>query len=265
MARYVRIVSLVPSLTQTLFDLGLTTEEIVGRTPWCIHPADMASKVKIVGGTKTPNMNKIRSLKPDLIVMDKEENPIEIYRTFLDEGFTIFVSEVESPIDVPRMLRKLGDACNKSENGEKLAVLCEDSINNLAPKNASIKTIPLIWNKPLMAVSPRKYSGAILTLAGFDIIETHPSSNGYPEISVQDFIKHDIELILLTSEPHNFTIEEGEEISDMIESAGGKRPNISLINGEDLTWFGSKTASALASLDEFSGKIIDAVQHQYHQ
>ena len=78
-----RIVSLVPSLTLTLFDLGLTSNEIVGRTPWCIHPAEKVSEVMVVGGTKTPNLNKIRKLKPDLIVMDKEENPLDVYELSL--------------------------------------------------------------------------------------------------------------------------------------------------------------------------------------
>ena len=66
-----RVVSLVPSLTQTLFDLGLSTDEVVGRTPWCIHPAGKVDQVMVIGGTKTPNLDKIRRLKPDLIVMDK--------------------------------------------------------------------------------------------------------------------------------------------------------------------------------------------------
>ena len=75
-----RVVSLVPSLTDTLFALGLTNKEVVGRTPWCIHPRELVEQVMIVGGTKTPNLGKIRSLKPDLIVMDKEENPLPVYR-----------------------------------------------------------------------------------------------------------------------------------------------------------------------------------------
>ncbi|MGB0700444.1 MAG: ABC transporter substrate-binding protein, partial [Candidatus Poseidoniaceae archaeon] len=108
-----RVVSLVPSLTQTIFDLGLTTDEVVGRTPWCIHPKEKVEQVMVIGGTKTPNLNKIRSLKPDLIVMDREENPLEIYQTLANEGFTIFVSEVESAQDVPKMLRELGKACNR--------------------------------------------------------------------------------------------------------------------------------------------------------
>ena len=246
-----RVVSLVPSLTQTLFDLGLTTDEVVGRTPWCIHPKDKVEQVMIVGGTKTPNLNKIRNLEPDLIVMDKEENPLEIYQTLQNGGFTIFVSEVESPRDVPKMLRDLGKSCGLESAGEQLALLCEDSLSQIPSTTRSLRTVPLIWHKPLMAVSPQKYAGAILSEVGFDVIDTHPEGNGYPEVSVDDFIEHDIELILLTSEPHEFTLEEGHGITANIVKAGGKAPTVKLIDGEDLTWFGSRTAPALARLLEF--------------
>ena len=95
-------------------------------------------------------------------------------------------------------------------------------------------------------------------MVGFDVIDTHPRGNGYPEVGIEDFIKHDIELILLTSEPHKFTIDEGEEIADMISQAGGKPPLVELIDGEDLTWFGSRTASALARLIEFQSMVVGA-------
>ena len=249
-----RVVSLVPSLTQTLFDLGLTTDEVVGRTPWCIHPKDKVEQVMIVGGTKTPNLNKIRNLEPDLIVMDKEENPLEIYQTLQNEGFTIFVSEVESPRDVPKMLRDLGKACGRDSTGEQLALLCEDSLRQIPSTTRRLRTVPLIWYEPLMAVGPTKYAGAILSLVGFDIIDTHPNGNGYTEVSIDDFVKHEIELILLTSEPHEFTLEEGDGIAANIVKAGGKAPLVKLIDGEDLTWFGSRTESALRHLSKINLK-----------
>ena len=260
-----RVVSLVPSLTQTLFDLGLTTDEVVGRTPWCIHPKDKVEQVMIVGGTKTPNLNKIRNLEPDLIVMDKEENPLEIYQTLQSEGFTIFVSEVESPRDVPKMLRNLGKACGRDSAGEQLALLCEDSLNRIPKTTRRLRTVPLIWHKPLMAVSPQKYAGAILTEVGFDVIDTHPEGNGYPEVSVDDFIEHKIELILLTSEPHNFTNQEGLSIAKEIVAAGALKPTVVHIDGEDLTWFGARTASALARLAEFCHQTLDTMKHQYDE
>lgn len=95
-------------------------------------------------------------------------------------------------------------------------------------------------------------------MVGFNVIDTHPEGNGYPEVTIEDFIKHAIELILLTSEPHKFTIEEGQEIVGAIVKAGGKPPLVELIDGEDLTWFGSRTASALARLIEFRSTVVGA-------
>ena len=252
-----RIVSLVPSLTETLFALGLTSDEVVGRTAWCIHPKNIVDDVMVIGGTKTPNLGKIRKLNPDLIVMDKEENPFSVYQTLTDEGYTIFVSEVTSPNDVPRMLQELGKVCNKESAGEELASKCKDSLESLSQNKPSVKTVPLIWHKPLMAVSPSKYPGAILTSVGFNVVNTKPQGNGYPEISIEDFIEHEIELILLTSEPHNFSTEEGVSIVEKIVSAGGVSPKVAHIDGEDLTWFGSRTSSALTRLVNFRVQVLE--------
>ena len=249
-----RVVSLVPSLTATLFDLGLDSNQVVGRTPWCIHPKEGVKDIMEVGGTKNPNLTKIRELKPDLIVMDKEENPLKVYNILRQEGFEIFVSEVESPSDVPSMLRQLGKACDKPIEGENLAIACEAVLGETFREKTGLKTIPLIWHKPLMAVSPKKYSGSILTHVGFDVVDTAPDGNGYPEVIVEDFLSFEIQLILLSSEPHKFTVEEGEQIAEMIESAGGSRPTIELIDGEDLTWFGSKTKDSLTRFAKLRNK-----------
>ena len=124
-------------------------------------------------------------------------------------------------------------------------------LNQISKVRNGLRTVPLIWYEPLMAVGPNKYAGTILSLVGFDVIDTHPDGNGYPEVSVDDFIEHDVELILLTSEPHEFTLDEGNGIAANIVKAGGKAPLVKLIDGEDLTWFGSRTAPALARLLEF--------------
>ena len=89
-----RIVSLVPSLTLTLFDLGCSVEEVVGRTPWCIHPTEKVEHVAVVGGTKTPNINKILATNPDLVVLDREENPKAVYDSLIKAGIDVFVIQI---------------------------------------------------------------------------------------------------------------------------------------------------------------------------
>ena len=113
-----RIVSLVPSLTKTLADLGLPKEHLVGRTPWCIYPENYVADIPVIGGTKTPNIGKIMALNPDLVIMDKEENPLEVFNELKKKGIDCFVTEVESPLDVPEMLRSLGKRINCETIGE---------------------------------------------------------------------------------------------------------------------------------------------------
>ena len=79
-----RVISLVPSLTLTLAELGLNKSQLVGRTPWCIHPESFVQNVPVVGGTKTPNLNKIRNAQPDLVILDREENPKEFYEALIE-------------------------------------------------------------------------------------------------------------------------------------------------------------------------------------
>jgi ABC-type Fe3+-citrate transport system substrate-binding protein len=163
------------------------------------------------------------------------------------------------------MLRELGKACGKDAAGDALAIICQDSLSSLKKPTRSARTVPLIWHKPLMAVSPNKYPGAILCEVGFEVIDTGPQGNGYPEINIEEFIEHKIELILLTSEPHNFTTKEGKTIVQEIVAAGGLPPTIAHIDGEDLTWFGARTAPALARLVEFCQQTLDIMKHQYDE
>ena len=102
-----RVVSVVPSLTLTLAELGLEASQLVGRTPWCIHPESFVQDVQIIGGTKTPNIKKIRTLNPDLVILDREENPKEFYDELVALGIETYVSTVEHPRDVPAMLIEL--------------------------------------------------------------------------------------------------------------------------------------------------------------
>ena len=118
---YIRVVSLVPSLTLTLFDLGLDPSSIVGRTPWCIHPSPMVNDVLIVGGTKTPTLSKIKAAQPTLVVMDRDENPKAVYDWCVEQGFPTFVCEVKHPSDVPAMLRELASCIGCEARGEELA------------------------------------------------------------------------------------------------------------------------------------------------
>lgn len=244
-----RIVSLVPSLTLTLFDLGCTTDEVVGRTPWCVHPEALVANVPVVGGTKTPNIKKIIAASPDVVVLDREENPKAIYEALIDAGITVYASSVEHPNDVPKMLRELGALVNRSETAERYAYELEALLIELleTPLPAT-RVAPMIWHDPLMSVGPEKYAGGLLTTLGLSVPSLVEGGNGYPVVTVDALKQHSIEALLLSSEPHRFALEEGEDIAAQVIAQGGQTMWCKCIDGEALTWFGTHTAEGLRLL-----------------
>lgn len=244
-----RVVSLVPSLTLTLAELGVEASQVVGRTPWCIHPKSFVKDIPVVGGTKTPNLNKILSAQPDLVILDREENPKQIHDKLVEFGIETFVSTVERPSDVPDMLRQLGQRLNRVAKADELAQAIDSELQH-GERGSGPIVLPLIWHDPLMAVSPKKYSGALLEACGFRVPEIEPEGNGYPIITAEHIQFHAIEGLLLSSEPHEFSKKEGEQISDAVEAIGGQRPWTKCIDGEALTWFGSHTLSGLRVFNE---------------
>ena len=248
-----RIVSLVPSLTKTLADLGLPKEHLVGRTPWCIYPEEYVLDVPVVGGTKTPNIGKILALNPDLVIMDKEENPLEVFNELDKNGIERFVSEVVSPKEVPDMLRSLGKSIDCEELSERFATEIELELEQ-GTTDKGPRVAAMIWHEPLMCVSPTRYSGSLLEQCGFLVPDFEPDGNGYPVVTTKHLIEHNIEGMLLSSEPHNFALEEGEAISESVVLEDGPRIWNVCIDGEALTWFGTHT---LHGLKEFKALCED--------
>lgn len=242
-----RVVSLVPSLTLTLFDLGLDATSIVGRTPWCIHPKDQVGKVPVVGGTKTPTRSKIISAQPDLVVLDRDENPKAIYEWCQEQGFATFVCHVKHPRDVPSMLRELSVAVRCEARGESMARELEETLASL-PSSGHEKALPIIWHEPLMAANATTYAGGMISCMGFDVVNIDPEGNGYPELTPAVLNQHGIRHLFFSSEPYEFNRQEGEHVADAVEAIGGKRPLVHLIDGEALTWMGSHTNEGLKHL-----------------
>ena len=242
-----RIVSLVPSLTLTLFDFGLDATSIVGRTPWCIHPAEGVADVPVVGGTKTPTLSKIKAAEPDLVVMDRDENPKAVYEWCQEQGFETFVCHVQHPSDVPDMLRELGQAVNRTEQAEVWASGIETMLSDNEPSTQRIG-LPLIWHQPLMAANGNTYAGNMLTCTGFQVPKIDPDGTGYPEVDAATIVNHGITDLFLSSEPHDFTVEEGQSLFNILQGLTPNPPRVHHIDGEDLTWMGTRTLAGLKRL-----------------
>lgn len=244
-----RIVSLVPSLTLTLFDLGLDATQIVGRTPWCIHPEQQVADVPVVGGTKTPTLSKIMAAQPDLVVMDRDENPKAVHDWCIEQGFDVFVCHVKHPDEVPSMLRQLGQAVSRIEQAEYLAAEIEDMLRKAPDSNGKV-ALPLIWHDPLMAANGATYAGNMISWLGYAVPMIEPSGTGYPEVTPNSLIEHGVQHVFLTTEPHDFSVEEGLALQQAVVEAGGIGLSLHHIDGEALTWMGSYTAKALHHLLE---------------
>ena len=240
-----KIISLVPSITETLFDFGLTTDEVIGRTKFCIHPADLVKNVEVIGGTKNLNIEKIKSLKPDLIIANKEENE-KLQVEELMKDFKVWVTDIEILEDNQKFISELGTLLNK----EKLAQDFNHKINSVftnikvfKPKKAAY----LIWKNPYMTVGSDTFINEVLEKLGFENL--FENRKRYPEVSVHEL--KDADLIFLSSEPFPFQQKHIDELQ--IELPNNE---ILLVDGEAFSWFGTHLMKVDEYLKELSLKAL---------
>jgi len=226
-----KIISLVPSITEALFDLGLTENEIIGRTKFCIHPEDKVKNVEIIGGTKNLNIEKIKSLQPDLILANKEENVKEQVEILMKD-FKVIVYNTETIEDNYYLVKNLGLLFNKEERAQIFNLKIYDVLNG-AKIHTKIKTAYLIWKNPYMTVGSDTFIHNVLSEIGFDNI--FKNQTRYPEIQVEDLAEADV--IMLSSEPFPF---KEKHIAELKEFYPGKK--MIIVDGEAFSWYGTHIA-----------------------
>lgn len=235
-----RIVSLVPSQTELLYDLGLE-DSIVGITKFCVHPFHFKSTKKIVGGTKNVHVEKIRLLQPDIIICNKEENTKEMVEE-LSEICPVWVSNVVTIEDNLSMIFEFGALFNKRVEAQKWM----DKIKfGLADFQHFMKDKPVhkvayfIWANPYMVAGNTTYINEMLKLNKFENIYTNKEER-YPEVIIQKMrIQGDPDLVLLSSEPFPFTDEHAFELGRFTHHA-----KTIFVNGEMFSWYGSRLLKA---------------------
>ena len=147
------------------------------------------------------------------------------------------------------MLRELGKAVERSDAAEAHAQAVERALL-AAPVTGERTGLPLIWLKPLMAANGTTYAGNMLACAGFSVPDIEPDGTGYPEVTPEIIVENGVTDVFLSSEPHEFTNEEGESLAEAFRALTDAPPDIHFIDGEDLTWMGSRTAEALERLSQ---------------
>ncbi len=226
-----KIISLVPSITEALFDFGLSEKEIIGRTKFCIHPENAVQKIEIIGGTKNLNIAKIKSLNPDLIIANKEENVKEQIEE-LQKDFKVLVTNVSNLEDNYYLLKTLGNLLGKQEIAQKFNLKIYEILAKFSDLEKK-KCAYLIWKNPYMTVGFDTFIHDILDKIGFQNI--FKNQKRYPEISVEDLKVADY--IFLSSEPFPFQQKHIDELQKELPDA-----KIFLVDGEAFSWYGTRLA-----------------------
>ena len=227
-----RIISLVPSQTELLVDLGLE-DRIVGVTKFCIHPSSLRKAKTIVGGTKNYRMDIIESLKPDLIIGNKEENEKEGVEELM-EKYPVWMSDIYSVQDSMDMIQKLGEILGVQEKSKE--IVDQLSVDFTTPLTKKGTCIYLIWNDPMMVVGKHTFIDEMLNFSGF---ENLIKEKRYPSLTDHDLEHLEPEFILLSSEPFPFKQKHLDEFQYKFPKA-----QVFLVDGEYFSWYGSRLLGA---------------------
>jgi ABC-type Fe3+-hydroxamate transport system substrate-binding protein len=231
-----RIVSLVPSQTELLHALGLENE-VVGITKFCIHPREWFKNKTRVGGTKDFKIDIIRSLAPDLILANKEENTSDLIHT-LQKEFPVWTSDIHNLDDALKMIASVGVLTGKETTAANIVAECSKNFEDLEKASGNQRVLYLIWRKPWMCAGTDTFIHDMLLRCGFQNASELPR---YPEISLGQIAELAPDCIFLSSEPYPFKAKHIEELASLLPKS-----RIVLVDGEYFSWYGSRLIDAPA-------------------
>lgn len=245
-----RIVSLVPSQTELLHYLGLE-KETVGITKFCIHPELWYREKKRVGGTKTVDLERVLSLKPDLIIANKEENQKEQILELADKC-PLWLSDIVTLEDAFAMIEAVGELTDKEAAAVDLVKKLRNDFSDLQVKAKSIrkKVAYFIWQKPYMVAGSGTFINEVLKVGGFDNIFI--DQERYPEVNEEILRKRAPEVIFLSSEPFPFRDKHIKKFEEICPNA-----TVRLVDGELFSWYGSR----LLHTSEYLTKLRQELDH----
>ncbi|MFV1978179.1 MAG: cobalamin-binding protein [Myxococcota bacterium] len=243
-----RIVSLVPSVTESLFCLGLG-DRIVGITDWCVHPSDRVSGLPRVGGTKNPSVRKILELEPDLVIANREENPKRTVVALRTTGVDVWVTYPRTVRDSVVLLCELAELGATAEAVESIVRSVEETVR-AAEERRPACGLPVfcpIWKKPWMAVGGDTYASSLLELCGGTNVFADHGDRRYPIVELEQIVAAAPEVILLPSEPYDFGPRDVRELAALTLPAA-RSGRIHLIDGTLVSWYGPRIEPAIATI-----------------
>ena len=246
-----RIVSLVPSLTEALFELGLGAR-VVGVTEWCVHPAGAVALVPKVGGTKTPDLAAIAALAPDLVIANHEENRRRDVAQLEALGIHVWVTYPRTVAEGAALLAELAELGASAQAREAvvapvLAALAEAEAAR--PERGTSVFCP-IWRDPWMAVGGDTYAHDLLTLCGGRNVFAERGERRYPRVTLDEVVAAAPEVVILPDEPYAFAASDVAELRRLpIPAAQSGR--IHLIDGTWVSWYGPRIGRVIRALRGF--------------
>ena len=240
-----RIVSLVPSQTELLVDLGLQ-DAIQGVTKFCVHPKNLRSLKKVVGGTKQVHLDKIKALNPDIILCNKEENTKQMVEELLTIA-PVHVSDIKDLADTYALIAQYGELFDVGAKATALITKITQKATDFRTslnKKVHITCTYIIWKDPYMAAGKNTFINYLLELNGF---KNYCLEERYPEITNKDLAKSDC--IFLSSEPYPFSEKHIKELQQHTQS------QIILVDGEYFSWYGSRLIKAFDYFKELQRQL----------
>jgi ABC-type Fe3+-hydroxamate transport system substrate-binding protein len=227
-----RIISLVPSLTEFLFDIGLE-KQVVGITKFCVHPKEWFQSKDRIGGTKNINIEKIKSLLPSIVIASKEEN-VKDQVEALQQFTTVVLTDISTFDNACGTLLKLAEVLGKAEKGKEIVHQIQQSFRQ--PADTLQSSLYFIWRDPYYAAGADTFITSMMKLAGFENLIV---ADRYPEVSIEQIQKLNPEYVLLSSEPYPFKQKHIDELQHFLPNT-----KIVLVDGEYFSWYGSRMLGA---------------------
>lgn len=243
-----RIVSLVPSITELLFALGLG-DQVVGRTHYCIHPQPAVATIPSVGGTKKVNQTRLRALHPTHVILNVDENPRKLAERLIADGLPVIVTHPLAPGDNIPLYRLIGGIFDRAAEGEMLVARFEQALTELRqvawPRR---RVLYLIWRQPWMGISRDTYIARMLALVGWETLPTECEVR-YPVLELDRSLLDAADLILFSSEPYRF---QPADLEAFARDYGCPLDKLRLIDGEMTSWYGNRAIAGLNYLHQFA-------------
>jgi ABC-type hemin transport system substrate-binding protein len=246
-----RIVSLVPSVTETLFALGMG-ERVVGVTEYCTHPPDEVAKVVKVGGTKNPRLETILTLSPDLVIVNDEENRREDFTWLSTHGVPLYVTASRTVADGITMIEKLGSVLDCRTTSDPLvahlhAVYAQ--VTTASAQHRRLRVFCPIWRKPWMAFNADTYADDMLWCCGGEnVLRGNPDRYFPTTLEAVAALAPDV--VVLPSEPYPFTTKHFEHLKPLVNTPAGQAGHFYCIDGMALCWYGPRIAEGLEQLSQ---------------